>query len=151
MTRRRFDEHSTPFGEWLREQELIDSSLGFIASNLDYIWANYETKNLMLLEEKRFSGTLTYSQKELFSRLDNCLKSMSGCGLLDYKYWGFHFIQFENTSPEDGAIYLDGRLISKDELLKFLRFELPEPHYSLNILSGDYTKTVQELKMQATR
>jgi hypothetical protein len=43
MTRKRYDNHSTEFGLWLREQEELKSSLGFVATNLDFIWSNYKT------------------------------------------------------------------------------------------------------------
>jgi len=53
MTKPRFDDKSTEFGLWLRNQKEIDSGLGYITSNLDYIWRNYNTGDWMLIEEKR--------------------------------------------------------------------------------------------------
>ena len=116
MTRKRIDGHSTEFGLWLREQKQIDSSLGFVATNLDYVWKNFKTGDWMLIEEKRFSGKVTFSQRKLFTHLHKSIQ--------DKKYHGIHLITFENTSPEDGKIYLDNREITKDELLRFLSFSL---------------------------
>jgi hypothetical protein len=116
MTRQRLDNHSTEFGLWLREQPELDSSLGFITSNLDYIWSNYKTEEYMLIEEKRFCAQLSLSQKKLFDKIDkNCRN--------DRDYKGFHKLIFQNTSPEDGAIILCDKIITKEQLIKFLRFE----------------------------
>lgn len=116
MTRQRNDSHSTEFGLWLREQKEIDSSLGFVATNVDYLWRNYKTGCWMLIEEKRYGSIAKYPQTEMFSLLDRACKN-------DPKYKGFHYLIFENTSPEDGSITLDGQQISKDDLIKFLKFE----------------------------
>ena len=114
MTRQRNDNHSTEFGLWLREQEELDSKLGYVATNLDYIWSNYKTGQWMLLEEKRYMSEPTFSQHEQFNKIHKaCLGDTGYCGL--------HLIQFEKTSPEDGAIFLDRHEISKAELVKFLQ------------------------------
>jgi hypothetical protein len=117
MTRKRLDEHSTEFGLWLRDQKEIDSKLGFVATNLDYIWSNYKTGDYMLIEEKRYNSEVRYAQKKLFNLLDKNLKS-------DPKYKGLHILQFQNTSPEDGLIYWDNEIISKERLLDYLKFKL---------------------------
>lgn len=114
MTRKRNDNHSTEFGLWIREQEDIDSKLGFVASNLDYIWTNYKTGQWLLIEEKRYMSPLTYSQKEQFKTLDKICK-------LDKSYKGFYVLMFENTSPEDGKIFLNNKELTKDELIDFLK------------------------------
>ena len=44
-------------------------------------------------------------------------------------YCGFHCIVFENTSPDDGGIYLDGKFISTTDLIEFLQFSKPEDWY----------------------
>lgn len=116
MTRARNDSHSTEFGLWLRERPEIDSSLGFVATNLDYVWENYRTGDWMLIEEKRFGRAPTWSQAKQFRRLDEACRNAPG-------YHGFHLIVFEHLSPDDGWIRLDDRDVSKEELLAFLRFE----------------------------
>lgn len=58
MIKRWFDKNSTEFGLWLREEKEIDSSLGFIATNLDYVWCNYKNGLWMIIEEKRFMGKI---------------------------------------------------------------------------------------------
>jgi hypothetical protein len=116
MTRQRNDEHSTEFGLWLRRQRDISSELGFVATNLDYIWENYKTGDWMLLEEKRHGSQPTFSQRKLFTKIHGACKA-------DPQYHGIHLLVFENTSPEDGKMWLDNKVITVDELLAFLQFE----------------------------
>jgi len=121
MTRPRNDEHSTEFGLWLREQPEIRSALGYVATNVDYMWRNYKTGEWMLLEEKRYGGQPRRWQKRSFKILDECAQS-------DHRYRGFHILIFEATNPEDGRMWLDGQEITRAELLAFLRgFVLPNP------------------------
>lgn len=115
MTKKRFDNCSTQLGIWLREQKEIDSSLGYIATNIDYVWRNYKTGKWMLIEEKRFMSSVKKWQQEIFNLLTWCSKHHP-------KFCGFHIIQFEKTSPEDGRIFLDGKEINKHDLIEFLKF-----------------------------
>lgn len=121
MTRKRNDSHSTEFGLWLRDQETIDSKLGYVTTNIDYMWENYKTGEWVLIEEKRYNAELSYSQKKQFKKLASSIKKL--------KYKGFYLITFEKTSPEDGKIYIENILkggrsqITKEQLLKFLRFD----------------------------
>jgi len=116
MTRQRNDEHSTEYGLWLRSQDDLDSSIGYVATNIDYIWKNYKTGQWMLLEEKRYMSKPTFAQSNLFKFLDALVRD-------DNKYYGFHIITFEKTNPEDGKIYLDGNEITKEQHKRFLKFE----------------------------
>lgn len=115
MTAQRRDSHSTEFGLWIRNQSEIDSKKGFTATNIDYVWRNYKTGDWMMIEEKRYGHQPQFPQTELFKLVDRCAK-------IDANYHGFHFLVFENTSPDDGLIYLDGKEITTQELLKFLQF-----------------------------
>jgi len=115
MTRKRNDNHSTEFGLWLREQKVIDSKKGFLASNLDFIWTNYKNKKWLLIEEKRYMAKIKQWQRKMFITLHNAAKN-------DSNYQGFYFIQFEKTSPEDGKIYINHELRTKKELLDLLLF-----------------------------
>ena len=120
MTKKRNDDHSTEFGLWLREQPVIDSKLGYVTTNIDYLWENYKTGEWMLIEEKRYMAEPSYSQKKQFIKLYQCLK-----GLKNRKYRGFHFLQFEKTNPDDGKIYLNKKEITKEQLIEFLKFGNP--------------------------
>lgn len=115
MTAQRRDSHSTEFGLWLRDQQEIDSKKGYVATNIDYLWRNYKTGDWMYLEEKRHGSLVKSWQKMLFDLVDRLAK-------IDPKYHGFNYLVFENTSPEDGKIFLNGKLITKEQLLNFLQF-----------------------------
>lgn len=117
MTRKRNDNKSTEFGLWLREQDQLDSRLGFVATNIDFMWANYKTGEWMLIEEKRHMASVKFPQSDLFHLLHATCKAGNS------KYRGFHLVQFENTSPDDGRIWLDHNEITRPQLISFLRFE----------------------------
>ena len=116
MTKSRYDEHSTEFGLWLREQPEIDSGLGFVATNLDYIWANYKTGEWMLIEEKRYGREPQLYQRQLFEKVDKLCRQ-------DKLYRGFHILVFQHSNPDDGKIWLDEQPVTKDQLLDFLQFK----------------------------
>ena len=118
MTKKRYDKHSTEFGLWLRKQKEIASSLGYVATNIDYFWKNYKNSKFMLIEEKRYMAKPAYFQHKIFQQLHNAFKN-------DPNYYGFHLIQFENTNPEDGKTFLDNKEITKEELISFLSFNIP--------------------------
>jgi hypothetical protein len=121
MTQARRDNHSTEFGIWLREQPEIDSKLGYVATNIDYVWRNYKTGKWMLIEEKRYNSKPKYYQVQLFNLLNWCAKHHP-------KFMGFYLLIFEKTSPDDGSIYLNDKSITKHELLEFLKMETQEKH-----------------------
>lgn len=118
MTRPRVDDHSTEFGLWLRQQSEIDSGLGFLASNLDYIWRSYLHPGWALLEEKRHSARLKDWQRETFQIVDAAARS-------DPNYRGFWIVRFENTCPDDGRTWLchdyDANEVTGAEMIAFLR------------------------------
>ncbi len=115
MTKRCDDRYSTGFGVWLKQQSEIDSKLGFVTAGVDYVWKNYKTGKWMIIEEKQHMYGLTWSQEEIYETLVKCCKK-------DPKFQGYFLLQFERTSPEDGAIILNGKIITVGELSKFLRF-----------------------------
>lgn len=116
MTRERWDEHSTEFGLWLRKQNEIDSGKGYIATNIDYLWMNYKNQKWMLIEEKRYNSDVKFPQTKMFDLIDKACKS-------DKNYQGFHVLKFEKTNPGDGRIYLNGKEVTRNELINFLRFD----------------------------
>jgi len=123
LTRKRDDEHSTEFGLWLREQPEIDSYLGYRGYNLDYIWWKKKgfdkiPTSWRLIEEKRFMANLKPDQRLTYRWLHKKIMKLK-----DVTYKGIHLLQFENTNPEDGKIFLNRKLITKKELLDFLLFK----------------------------
>ena len=116
MTEQRHDSHSTEFGLWLRNQKEIDSSEGFLATNIDYVWENYKTRNWMMIEEKRYNRQSKEWQKFIFKMLDLLCR-------VDKNYKGFHYLIFEFTNPDDGKMFWDNIEINREQLIKILRFE----------------------------
>ena len=90
---------TTPFSQWLREQEKLDSSKGFVTSDIDFIWSNHKTKKYIMLEEKCRMQNIKFCQRNILMNIHNMLKP-------DPNYYGFWFLQFEGESPMDGRIYL---------------------------------------------
>ncbi len=118
MTTQRRDNHSTEFGLWLRDQTELSSKLGYLATNIDYVWSSYKYPGWALIEEKRHCAGMANWQNEVFTRVDAAAQN-------DPNYRGFYVVRFENTSPDDGRIWLchgsDAREVTKAELIAFLQ------------------------------
>lgn len=128
MTAIRKDNHGTPFSEWLRKQKAIDSKLGFVATNIDFVWSNYKTGRWMLLEEKCRNAPIKDFQFEIYHKLHKA------CIAWDIYYFGFHVLKFSIERPDDGSVItLDHKIITQEELMTFLRFEAEPEVYEKNI------------------
>lgn len=107
------------FSQWIRNK-LPDSKTGFTVSDLDFVIWNWKTKNLMLLEVKTRNSNPAKWQAFMWRNIHKWIKK----GIdMDWNYCGFHLIVFENTSFEDGVVYLDHKPIKENDLIKFLSFE----------------------------
>ena len=124
MTQKRRDGHGTGYGDWLREQPEIDSKLGYVCSNIDYLW-KHRSGLWLLKEEKRHGWMPKFYQASMFKLLDRAIRLGE-----DRRYRGFHILIFENTTPDDGQIFLDGKFISRDDLVSFLIFNKPAEWYA---------------------
>jgi len=119
------EKEHTPFSNWLRTRKEIDSYLGYRACDVDFFWGFERgcivvTKH-MFLEEKRWLGEPRPFQWRIIER-------MHEIHLPHTDYYGYHLIQFENTSPEDGLIFVDRMETSKDDFIKFLQFKDVSKH-----------------------
>jgi hypothetical protein len=127
MTKERDFSGSTKFSKWLRDQKELDSNDGFITTDLDYIWSNYKTKQFMLIEEKCQMQEIRYPQSSILKRLHLLCKA-------DKKYLGFYQIKFQLEYPEDGGdIWLNKIKITKEQLIKFLKFDISYKELKNNI------------------
>jgi hypothetical protein len=113
MTCRRRDAHSTEFGLWLRDVKPLDSKQGYIATNVDFIWSNFYSKEWMIIEEKRYFAGVPYWQRGLFASLHNL-------ALSDAKYKGLVVLQFQKTSPSDGKMYWNKEEITEQDVINRL-------------------------------
>lgn len=141
MTQQRRDDNSTEFGIWLRQQKEIDSGLGFTTTNIDYMWRNYKNNNWMLIEEKRYGKMPKFYQVEDYMVVDKTSQT-------DPNYKGFHVLVFEKTSPDDGGIYLDGKFITRTDLIDFLKFTKDITWYQSwfprrNVISISFARSYQ--------
>lgn len=105
----------TPFGHWLRNQPRLDSSDGFVATDIDYLWSNYKTGEWMLIEEKCRMAYPNRNQKELLLHLRKACKH-------DPLFRGLHLLQFEAETPDDGRIFWNKHELTKEGLITILRF-----------------------------
>lgn len=89
---------------------------------------------IMIVEIKRRNATVNGHQRTTYEILDQCLQAgidahKAGFVLpsmqypVKLQYLGFHVLQFENTTFEDGPIYWDGQQISVDQVKQILSFE----------------------------
>ncbi len=122
-TRKRSWTEQLPFNKWIREQPEIDSHREcFSATNIDFMWEGPNNPGYwLLLETKQYGSTVEKWQLIAFSRIHKAIT--------DPLYRGFHILQFEKTSPKDGAMFLDGRFMIRKDLIEFLRFEKSRSDY----------------------
>lgn len=102
-----------------------DSSTGFSCSDLDFILMNFETKDIMLIEEKLRGATPSYNQHKILEKINHWIK----LGVLmdvdaGWKFHGTHLLQFEKEDVGDGWIKIDKKLVTIEQLKKFLSFEI---------------------------
>jgi hypothetical protein len=114
-TKRRNDEHSTEFGLWVRDEEMLCSKCANLTlTNIDYLAERYDYNQLMMVEEKRYGSKLSKSQVPTFDLLKSKLR---GTGIS-----GPHLLQFSRTNPDDSEwIKWNGVYISKGQLIWNLR------------------------------
>lgn len=123
-TRKRIDpKESTQFGMWLREQPELDSKTKHLVCTAGFfIWRNYNTGQWMLIQSKRAMKALKRSQKNLLKVLHNAID--------DRDYYGIYLVEFENTHPDDGDIYLNKEIISRSNFIKFMQFSMHYEFYA---------------------
>jgi hypothetical protein len=150
MTRRRFDNRDTPFGDWVRNNPRLASRLGFDFQDLDHIYPNdfddtssrhklyinhqYLHGRLMFVEEKQHKATRTPAQRDTFGILDQWCRHASGMQVVRQQviegeerpdaviYWGWYVVQFENSGPQDGKLWINGKPATVAELELLLTF-----------------------------
>jgi len=123
----------TPFSEWVRLYGPSSEEWGdaIDIEDVDYIVFNYLTGDLMTLEEKQQNKGVSKAQGDTHHILSQLLSLSSGSvvdtlrGPRKITYHGHHLIQFENTGPEDGMVRIDGKIVTKEGLARFVNFGKP--------------------------
>lgn len=127
---------ATSFSLWLRELKGILSSRRITNQNLDYIWYNYRQHWFLTLEEKRYGGRCTSTQRTTHRIVAQMLDIASGSKvdvrcfrhtpkLRRVEYRGHYIVRFSETSPEDSKRIIvssngEERDVSKNQLKAFL-------------------------------
>jgi hypothetical protein len=117
---------STAFSLWLRALPHPFTSATYDNENLDYIWFAYKAGWLITLEEKTRNGSSSPAQRDTHGVIAQMLalssgkeiETMRGRRKIDYR--GHYIIQFENTSPDDGEIKINGVVASVEGLKALL-------------------------------
>lgn len=120
----------TPFSEWLRALPAPLNSRTVSNQNLDYVWHDYRRNYILTIEEKRFGRAPTSAQKDTHGVITQMLAMADGKSVITLKgmrpvrYFGHYVVRFENTQPDDGRLWINGRLCTRDRLVKLLEFDV---------------------------
>lgn len=102
------------FSNWIRNC-LPDSSNGYMVTDQDWIFWDFKRRKLLLAEEKTYMAEIApWFYNFICNVLNPALAQFCDGNHIDYR--GYHLIQFENTSPKDGRIYLDKLEVTPKEL-----------------------------------
>lgn len=121
------------FSQW-HTKNLPSPQSGLCIGNQDWIFYNYKTKRLMLCEEKCYGNFINPNEWQfkffrdimdpaltMFCSVPRFLKQADKeCQIY---YQGYHYITFENTSPDNGVIWWDNVEISKEKLIEKLSLQ----------------------------
>lgn len=121
-------------------QTNLPNAKDFFITDVDMVIRDRDD-NIMILEVKRRKGNVSVCQSTTLQLIAIGLKEIDGKQVqtLHYKdrarlegsqtfnhiikYHGIHFLQFENTTFEDGKVYFNRREISERELIEILSFK----------------------------
>ena len=116
------------FSVWLRYPPWDAKSEGFTNNDVDINIRNYKTKQWFLMEEKTHGVTPEWYQLESFKTIHKSIK--------DPNYMGYHLILFSNTTPDDShTIMLNNVVITREDLIEFLRFKKPNSWYETTMFN----------------
>jgi len=116
------------FSGWIRTNCKDSKGSGKLTvTDLDFIFRDYGSNKIQLIESKIKKGSMNYGQSKTFEVLDKII--IEGCKKNNIDYKGFHLVRFENFSPEDGKIFwVKNRVgieeqITKEELIRRLNMD----------------------------
>jgi len=118
------------FYDWCKIN--LPSRYLFFITDIDMIIRDRKGR-IMLIEKKCKKAVPKKSQSITYRMLHNLILKADKTGALDlgaghsslydWTYYGFHLLQFENTSFEDGKAYFDNKEVTEEELKKILSFD----------------------------
>jgi hypothetical protein len=112
------NQRSLEFSKWIRNN-LPDSKTGYMVGNQDWVFWNYNTRRLMLAEEKTHNANIAPWFKRLIKEVIHPAMA-AYCKEANITYHGYHLIRFSGTSPENGKTYFDKTEVTADELRRIL-------------------------------
>ena len=118
------------FSDWIRER-CPSSATGWTCSDVDYVVHQYKSKQLVLLEVKRWrtgpsQGKVQTAQRHILRMLHSCLSLGMRELFPEYTYHGVWLIQFDCTWFDDGLCWftydqrVDAVPVTEEQLLKIL-------------------------------
>ena len=111
------------FSQWIRNN--LPSSARpscFTVFDVDFVLRNYCTNRLALLEVKCKGRKPEGGQKLTMELLDDIMRlgtqhrNKHHVKAMHWTYCGYWLLQFENTSPDDGRIWLNGYELTAEQL-----------------------------------
>lgn len=127
-----FSQHS----KYLRNNPWLNSHNGHTFANIDYFGHNYKKNTFKIIEEKTHAyrrsidkRPIPYAQSQDLRMLYDMARNYSGTQN-EIKFKGVHLIEFENTSPIDGGIFLNKKPITESSYIAFMGDELPDEWYT---------------------
>jgi hypothetical protein len=97
---------------------------GYRVYDVDFAIWNKDTGKYFFLEEKTNDARMKHDQALFYFKLDSIL------GEHDPNFLGFHFLRFEKTTPDDGLVFLDEKVIDVENLLLFIEMQQPRHMYT---------------------
>jgi len=122
--------HDLRFSDWIRER-CPSSATGWTCSDVDYVVHQYKSKQLVVLEVKRWrtgpsKGKVQTAQRHILRMLHSCLSLGMRELFPEYTYHGVWLIQFDRTWFDDGLCWftydqrVDAVPVTEEQLLKIL-------------------------------
>jgi hypothetical protein len=112
------------FSQWIRDN--LPSSRRpscFTVFDVDFVLRNYSSNRLALLEVKCKGRKPEGGQKLTMELIDEIMRLGTaarndhyGIRSMQWTYCGYWTLQFENTMPDDGRIWLNGHELTEEQL-----------------------------------
>ena len=108
------------FSGWIRRK--LTSETGFTVFDVDFVFRDYRRKLMQIVEMKVMGGKTTTMQKITMPEIASIFEAGIAAGKPEpgYRWLGYNLLRFENTSPENGRIDWNGKLITEDKLIELL-------------------------------
>lgn len=127
MTKQTFHYFKSDFSEYIRNN-CLDSKLGLVVCDVDYIVRDYNRKLVMILEEKTNNTYVPFAESETLRLVSNGLRHNT----LGYKHSGVYIIQVGNSIQSDpihigkvkGTDDVEYKQVLPETLVHFINFQI---------------------------